>query len=64
MISKMCESLVTDANKSNVVYQHNYNLGESGWPDTNVLYIGMGTMTLGEKFSNYRYHGSIHKHCL
>jgi len=40
------------------------NLGECGSPDTNVSYIGMTTMTLRERFSNHRYQGSIHKHCV
>ena len=57
-------STVTNANKSNVVYQYNCNLGECGSPDTNVSYIGMTTMTLRERFSNHRYQGSIHKHCV
>ena len=52
----MCDSPVTDANKSNVVYQYNCNLNDCGSPDTNVSYIAMTTMTLRERFSNHRYH--------
>jgi len=64
MKNKMCDSHVTDTNRSNVAYKHNFNLGECGSPDTNVSYIGMATMTLRERFSNHRYQGSIHKHCV
>ena len=64
MKNKISNSPVTDANKSNVVYQYNCNLGECGSPDTTVSYIGMTTMTLRERFSNHRYQGSIHKHCV
>ena len=36
MKNKMRDSLVTDANKSNVVYQCNCNLGKCGSPGPNV----------------------------
>ena len=55
---------VPDANQSNMVYQYNCILGECGSFDTNVSYIGMTTMTLRQRFSNHRYQGFIHKHCV
>ena len=65
MKNKMCDSPVTGANEYNVVYKHNCNLGEFRSPDTNIVsYICMTTMTLRERFSNHRYQGSIHKHCI
>jgi len=64
MKNKIFDSPVTDANKSNVVYQYDCNLGECGSPDTNVSYIGITTMTLRKRLGNHRYQGSIHKHCL
>ena len=64
MKNKMCDSPVTDANKSNVVYQYNCNVGECGSSDTNMSYIGMTTITLREWFSNHKHQDSIHKHCV
>ena len=44
MKNKLSDSPVIDADKSNVDYEYNCNLGECGSPDTNVSYIGMSTM--------------------